>query len=493
MNKRIFLAGLTLMLVLFFVGCSGGANDTDNPVESLPDSMATNPEYTVTEETTIWTTVEETTEPIPEYLYAYLTSAEDFSEGVAWVRFYDPTSDGEEKVGLLHSDDLLIYTSDEIQVAGYGGSEFSGGYGYVNDADCFYIFDAYGNLTAQSPEDDSSYKIMVGGDGVYFVRQQIRTMDVNEDRYGFITGEGEWLVELTPECPLLTGTIDNEVQFHYFGEHIFSAYRDVWSSTSASRFSFYNADTGVRSQYIGCIRYEDDNGNLLTAYNGLIPFQFYDNYCTDWCFYVYNIEKNDFVGYGLENYEKIYYHDGIVVEVEDRNWPQPEEMNIYTIDGGDDGGCDLLLEYSKYTLYMSGTKGFYEFHDGSAAVIVIGADNCRYLGFIDLTGEFLFEPVKLIDYNGYVHFSACKDNMVYASIYDYEGNPLHAIICSDGSLIDAKELFDDENGMYEKPYYDWVSFSEGFAWSRNVDLLIHVSDGVWQYSLAYIKNPLANP
>lgn len=481
MKKRLFAFIAGSLLAFSLIGCSNEGKTPANPSDSRTENTASVTEAT---ETTAQAPVVETTEYVPEYLYVQLTDANDFSEGIAWVKFEDPLNDGKKTLGLLHAEDMVICTSDGLSQFGSFGSDFSGGYSYINkEKSSFYIFDESGNITAQSPDDGTSYTIVDGGDGVYLVYQQIRSLDVSEDRYGFITGEGEWLVELTAECPLSLTYEDGGVTYHYLGEHTFLAYQE--SLYVEDYWCFYNVDTGSFKSYTTQtgIHMYDDHGDLYTAYHGLIPFYSHINKFL----MVFNIQENDCENYGWTDFELLYYHDGILFESEAYDGGTVTDGAFYTLDNGG----ELLLEYTKYPLYVNGTPGFYEFNDGAAAVIVKGADKEHYLSFIDLNGEFLFEPVKMQVFNGYLHYSACGDQTVYASIYDYDGEPVDAIIRSDGTIVEAAKYLDSRSAYNNaKPYYT-VTFSEGYAWSSERNCFITVQDGTILEMTPRIRNPLA--
>ena len=129
-----------------------------------------------------------------------------FSEGIAWAGYYDSNDNtGNGHFGWLHPDGSIDHPFPIDRVSNCG-SEFSDGYSYVttgdgfirhatNIPDSFIILDKTGAITAESPDDGSSYEILCGGNGVYLVKQSIRSMTESDDRYGLITADGDWLYE----------------------------------------------------------------------------------------------------------------------------------------------------------------------------------------------------------------------------------------------------------------------------------------------------------
>ena len=474
MKKWIALL-LVLSICLLFAACGSEAEEQVPATElnTEPDRM--NMSITEAEETE---SVEET---VPEYLTAYISYAYDFSDGIAWVEFYNPNTESECK-GLLHTSGEIFALEEELQ--GYRvGTPFSGGYAYVLIDNGFCILDQYGNITTeQIAEDGSTYRIIAGGDGVYLVYQEIRTMTVNEDRYGIIRYDGEWLVELSTESPLGIGYADrtyNPIEFYYLGNHIFAADENGFSSDQ-SRKLFYDADTNELCNVKGPITFLDSNDEPIAPMNGLVPNINYRYSGFDTGYAVYFVDVvNDEAVRTVKGFEYMIFSEDVFFGSE---WDAG-----YATDGAFyDTEGNKIIDLSKYELVVHDVPGYYEFHDGIAVIMIRGADGENYIGYIDMNGEFLFEPYKLENFNGYKRYSECVNNTVYAAVSLKEGW-MEAILTSDGELIEPDRSFDNSNSQYESPYYAAVKFCDGF--SRNEDYTCFIGmDGT--VLPVYIKNSL---
>lgn len=372
-----------------------------------------------------------------------------FSEGIAWAGYYDSNDNtGNRHFGWLHPDGSIDHPFPIDRVSNCG-SEFSDGYSYVttgdgfirhatNIPDSFIILDKTGAITAESPDDGSSYEILCGGNGVYLVKQSIRSMTESDDRYGLITAEGDWLYECAicePDGPHplspsgISCYAPEDVQFSYLGENIFLAKYD----TSYPQFVFYNCTTNQT------YRLTSDNQIYGNFSMGHIPVKIDGTLC------VLSTEF-ELQPIAVDTSELVIYSDGIIFTSND-DWGSDgcvTEGKFYRLDGS------VLANLSEYELRYRDAFELYRFVGGYAAIIIRGADNNYYLAILDKSGAFTFDPIKI--------------DLV--SNYDYIGTFSSGLI---SCVIDGQLAFVDTNGNItypsglDKDYTDFYVFHDGFA------------------------------
>lgn len=275
------IAGILLSLF----GCeSAKEHPTSESSAILQNSTA--PDATQSDSQGNYTdTVEEKNIPVS------LIQAKPFSEGIAWVLYEDQA--GDERIGWLHPDGHIDQPSPYDTVAQLNeddpywvglGSNFSGGYSYVKtgdayvrgaseDPDSFLILNQKGEITAQSPADGSSYDILCGGDGVYLVKQSVRSMTEKEDRYGFISGEGIWiyecaLCEIDGNHPL--GAVNVGVEPNFIQKEPSCSY------LSSGIFCVDYRRTNVDHTLVQKVLYNSNTHQTYRLSNGRIYGNFYD-------------------------------------------------------------------------------------------------------------------------------------------------------------------------------------------------------------------------
>lgn len=424
-KKMLLLTFLITTLVL--CACS-----TKNPsmMESTSATTATSntDAHTYPSET-------ETTEPAPNKYSVQLTDASAFSDGVAWVRYTDPY--GVRRVGLLHTDGN-VHPLDVIGPDSYFGSDFSVGYSYVNLADTFIIIDDLGSIAVQGPE-DGSYEIVAGGDGIYLVHQEAKGFDVNEDRYGFIDVNGNWILEPTTELPLADPKHDLP-SFSYMGEHIFT------SADRGFHFHMYNVDTGD-SYYVYDI---EETGHFYNGIGMIADTEL-----------VYTINTNFETTELFSSHGDIYYSEGIIF----RNSQIYKDGDYHDITRFYDTDGEVLIDLSEYKLCRTNADGnFYRFQNGAAAVCIEGADYEEYITLIDLGGNFLVEPMRYHTVQGFginmKPHGTYSDGMLFV-----RGEEDAVILCSDGTVQSA-------NCGFGNMHISEIRFSDGYAWYES-------NDGCW--------------
>ena len=472
--KNFKLSLTSVMIIAFFslllAGC--GSSKTDMPSD-------TSSEYTfeIPEETNPSAINDEPIESEEEKVLVLLKQAMPFSEGIAWVLYEDPS--GNEQVGWLHTDGhidqpfpydtVAQLKKDDPYWVGLG-SNFSGGYSYVKTGDAFVggasespdsflILNQKGEITAQSPDDGSSYEILCGGDGVYLVKQSVRNMTINEDRYGFISGDGNWINECTIceaggthplSLDVVPGNFDNKnISFSYLGEGIFQAEYHNGKSSSMYYHRYgvvlYNAYTKqnfvVDSNTTSV--FTDSSGGAVGNYSdGFVPVK------SNGELYMLSadFEKKPLT---VNSSDAMIYSEGVIFSG-DRNYSGNRSTYLtngkfYHTDGS------VLADLSQYELLYEDTYDLYRFSDGYAAIIICGADGGQYLGIIDMDGQFSFEPIKIESLSNWDNAGKFASGVI--------------VCCTAENGIQIVDIggVQTSSAYFEADHVENYVFSEGFA------------------------------
>lgn len=394
-----------------------------------------------------------------------LTDGTMFSDGVAWVEYADQTS--AEKIGIVNTEGKITpIIADEITRF---GSDFSDGYAYVNYEDKsnpsvtlkqFVIIDKAGNIVSRSPS-DGNYEILTGGDSLFLVQQAVQSMTANEIRIGIIDKDGNWIFDPAVQNPLSLSSAAKDiyqrgtVNYLYHGDHIFSAYyKSDFNYSGSNYLCIYNADTGVTAEY----------ENMKLSYAGYtdanIPYRFSDGkaiavsddtvYCVDTDLNITSILEDRPDG-------DVYYRNGVIFTGEwhySGNGPSPYVKNgkFYNMDGS------VLVDLSQYTLIVEQAYELYRYEDGFAAIQVYGEDHERYLGIIDMDGEFAFEPLKIETYSNQDNIGIFSCGVIATQIkenVDEKTFSKHILLTTTGEITEV----DVDYGTIGS-----LVFIDGFAW-----------------------------
>lgn len=400
----------------------------------------------------------QTPEPIvetsPTTVTVSLEDATNFSDGIAWVRFSAPEAGYYSCVGLLTTTGEVI-TSPELANWDRFGSDFSNGYSFINSDDGkFVIVDENGNIAVQSPE-DGTYKIITGGDGVYLVYQEVKNYDTNEERYGFIDTSGTWIESPVVDHPLYYDTHNSNslVRYSYRGENVFLSY---WTARP-DIFTIYNAATGESKQWevdADHIYYGDRNERMFTFGNGVMLMR-YDNSLETISFDNSTSDILLDIPVGADG-ASVIYNNGIFFTGLQKFTSTYVITNgaFYNLTG------EKVLDFSEHTAVMSNSEGFFEFDNGVAAVKLMGADKEIYVCHVDISGNLLYDPVKVQDYSNYDGHGFGSSTAIYVQISPSE----YVILKSDGTTIPCDAL--DLN----------AAFYDGLAWSDSEQCFIN-TDG----------------
>lgn len=395
-----------------------------------------------------------------------LADSRSFSEGIAWVQYYDNARN--LQFGWLHPDGSIDQPFPVERVTTFG-SDFSGGYSYVTTGDgyvhqktdipdSFIILDQSGAVTAESPNDGSSYEILCGGNGVYLVKQSIRSMTESEDRYGFITADGDWLYECTV-CKIdgthplsALGVVEfrseNNIQYSYLGENVFLARYDERQSV------LYNCRTNQTYRITG----KNQDVVIYDNYSdGYIPVKI------DGTLYILSTGF-DLQPISVDAATSVCYSDGIIYATE-YMWGMGatgKGGKFYLLDGS------VLADLTGYELLYQYAEDLFRFRDGYAAVIIYGLDKEYYLGIINLNGMFAFEPLKF-DLGFYTEdqFGELSSGRFACKISNQE----------EGSQNAEVVVVDTSGNVTHSDYFGFKNagrliFHEGFAWDQTIQCFL---------------------
>ena len=435
MLKRIWNL---LVIATITVGLLGGCGNSEST--SSFDSLSPPTESTSSEPTP---SVEN--EPIT------LLGGKNFSEGIAWVKYFD--IHGIAQVGWLHEDGSIEQPFSTEIVTDWG-SNFSGGYSYITTGGGasgipygFVILNSAGEITAQSPNDGNGYQILAGGDGIYLVRQSIRSMTENEDRYGILTGDGTWLCECAPcdvdgSHPLSAINVGdpNWVEMaepSYLGGGIFciSYYSTnvthsplqtvLYNSSSKETYRLPNAEDRIYGQFF--------NGEIVISINDQL--------------YIMS-DDFDLSPISVNTIDTVIYNEGVIFTA---NAHFSGNRKTYMTDGKfyrTDGS--VIADFTQYELLYEDTYDLYRYDENYASIIVCGADNSQYLGIVDLSGEFAFDPIKIENLSNWDNASTFSSGVIVCRV---AGNGTQ-IVDSDGSQVSSDYFEGDqiENYVFNDGY-----------------------------------------
>lgn len=476
--KRFLSMALACCLALGLLGgCSNseGISATDPSFStsvsevspSVSDSMIENSE------------MEPIESQFTENISVSLVDGRNFSEGIAWVRYID--TEGVTQIGWLHSDGMIDQPFPTDMINGYG-SDFSGGYSYITTGDgyirgatevpdSFIIMNQNGDITARSPDDESSYQILCGGDGVYLVKQSIRSMSENEDRYGFISGNGSWINECTIceaggvhplSLDIVPNDFDNKnISFSYLGEGIFQAVYHNGKSGSmyyhrygVVLYNAYTKQTFVVDANTTSVFTDSSGGTIGNYSNGWVPIKSNDE------LYMLSadFEKKPLV---TDTSDTVIFSDGVIF-TGDRHYSGNRSTYLtngkfYRTDGS------VLADLSQYELLYEDTYDLYRYSNGYAAIIICGADGGQYLGIIDMDGQFSFDPIKIKGLSNWDNAGAFSSGV---------------IVC--GTADNGTQLIDTAGNQVTSDYFEMDNigsyvFYEGYCMLNDQNGVLYIS------------------
>jgi len=259
------------------------------------------------------------------YLGWMADSYDSFSEGRAWVQFYDPNNRSRSKVAIIDEQGRIIWESEstEASIALREKSVFRDGVAYClfdGDAqDTYMIFDHDGNVTF-TKEYDGNYIILGHGNGMFLVAEHIQNFETNEWRIGAIDKNGKILIpfqvydtspitkNVAVEAPSgeapdpnydYGGYLDYMEQLEAYEEYINYSY-------TPKQLSF---DVDINdSDSFGSCEYMGDNVYKLAAING--RWSILLNIETQSVIYAYDFDYN--IRFGTGTIEFIsHFEDGV--------------------------------------------------------------------------------------------------------------------------------------------------------------------------------------
>lgn len=408
LHIRSIFAALTAIAVLLslLVGC--GSSKTDISPDASSEQTTGSPHEAEFDEVG-----EKNTEAVEKNMPVSIKLADSFSEGIAWVRYEDQS--GNEQRGLLHTDghidpfppDAATQVDWMENFPSTLGSQFSGGYSYFTTVGSlkgiFVIVNQAGEITALSPNDGSSYEILCGGDGVYLVKQSVRSMTENEDRYGFISGNGNWINECTIceaggvhplSLDVVPSNFDNKnISFSYLGDGIFQAEYHNGKSGSMyyHRYGVVLYNTYSKRNFVVDSNttsvFTDSSGGPVGNYsNGFVPVK------SNGELYMLSADF-ELTPITVDTTNTVFYSDGIIFTANcNRSGNRVSwltDAKFYRTDGS------VLADLSQYELRYEDAYELYRYNDGYAAVIICGVGGGVYLGILDSEGNFTFEPKEI--------------------------------------------------------------------------------------------------
>ena len=376
--KKIFALLIAVALILPLVACgsSGDSNDSANtPMVTTDSPQETNDNGSdYNEDEFIQESQNPSTVSLRDRTFTLVT---DFSEGRAWVQYWDDQM-AKQITSVIDTDGNLVF-SPEHEVDHF--SSYCNGYAFylytregsekTLDDVVTCIVDLDGNITYSS---ENAVRIALAyGDGQFLVAEHISNFDTNEWRLGSIDERGNTVTEF------MSDTIP-----------FFGFYRSEYDSELTpftSRFSYLGE--GI-FQWLG--------GNRLRLYS-IQQQKVLGDFNPDW--YLLGSFQDGYlirIGYGTGPMTYAVSPDGSLMEFDKRNYSDKNDVYVSCYNSGVFFYYDAYLDINgnvkiSVPQYEGKTFSGGTFNDGYAPLYIRGADGGDYFTIINAQGTELFEPV----------------------------------------------------------------------------------------------------
>ena len=411
MKKSIII--FAILTVLLLSACQFGDNN-----ETLHNNSVTPSVPAPTEPAPTETTPTEPEKNVEEY---FITSATEFSDGVAFVHCRD--DDGIYFDAAIDTNGEILYIlPDDWKIS--IGEYHNGNLVVGND-----IYDIYGNLIASPEMSGYDELLTINRDGYILATKREESFAGDKICFGVLGSNGEWIYPLSSDNPI-SQMLESD-----------SSYMDDWS--------VWDDDYGEYGTYIvrisvgwGLKYYYNLSTNELCA--GYVHYESRN----------YQGQKSGIYLYDTSGERKLvipnisadrFFNDAFIGS----NLAEYDKRNLYDYNG------NIIMDLSQYDLdcYSACYKNGY---------LLIKVDNrtgSKYLCLFNPNGELAFDPIRmgrgdsfygLID-EGFVYEYEHEDGYTKSYyFYDYAGNKTEYMD------MDGFYGFSDGLGLvefYDKNYY----------------------------------------
>lgn len=356
----------------------------------------------------------------------------NFSEGRAWVSYYD--DDHHLNYGFIDSDGILIWSiaANEIPDWGYvEATEFQDGYSCLHATFLvgmgsmpgregnpgMIVLDRDGHVvfSSQKPEDEGEYYFMGYGNNTFLAAEKLADFSRNSSYICEIDSTGK----VVSRCEIDANTLDyvwND--YRYIGDGVFYGTFERWVGDD---HAVYNRNTKSFIQ-LGDFALCDKltGGETITNYNGRYYPVTEDDLSDASTWESFTADRRNKEILAIQGVEEKTVSDGLVVCILDRDSHDelalsyvPRSRGIYDYSGG----LVAALPDAWDPIDADGFSG------GYAAVQLRGADGNTYVTIVDKAGAAQYDPVKvdsgtLSSWKGYLSVSMTGKS----KILDQNGN-----------------------------------------------------------------------
>lgn len=432
----------------------------------------------------------------------------DFSEGRAWVKYYDPNS-GFNKVAIVDKQGCIVWESEptEASIPLREKSVFRDGVAYClfdgNEQDTYMIFDKDGNVTF-TRDYDGNYLILGHGNGMFLVAEHVQNFETNEWIIGAIDKNGTTLIpfqayerSFPPKIVAVEAPYGEAPDPNYdYGGYLeymeqLEAYEEYINYNYTPKQLSFDVDINDSDSFGSC-EYMGDNIYRIAAQNN--RWYILLNIETQRVIYAYDLDDVNGAATGtielISHFENgtatvfhcydyvtedgIYKNKSVVCELTTNGDLTPIADNSFTqhvliekiksfsdgllyLDSNDyaanfptgayynlEGEC--VIDFPEYRNKYKYSGG--KFHNGYAVMNIEGADGNIYITAIDKKGKLLFEPKS-----GYYAGESFDGKYILAyqngciEVYDFGWNPVATIECECISMSKLENLIAVNEGV----------------------------------------------
>ncbi len=279
-------------------------------------------------------------------------------------------------------------------------------------------------------------------DGYIMLYERNESFDGVNYKIGLMNINGEWTIPLSENNPILE-TFNEEIDVSFLENYLFYLGEKIVGVTS--RY-LYNIENNVINKI-------ESNGRVYEGY------AFENGFCIPCCYEEYSEINQEFLKIFADGkVEKIpcTFHQDLD-EIEG-NCYYDEKSNKFIVIGYVDGSPDKAI-FDSNGNKIKDFKGAFlvnsKFNkDGKAQLILANTEGSCFYTVIDLTGEFLFEPIKI---ESRIVFD-CNGNYIFN---DFRDSSTRTLVNDNGKiLIDTYYGGDDDIGVNNGVLYDGQQFIE---------------------------------
>jgi len=258
-----FVIAIMVISTIMLAAC-GGRNNDYQPAEELPIQTNFAMDATPTPSPATVQIQEEEYEPEePEEVVIFYTllSAEDFSDGIAWVEVTPNVDDAHETpiswAAINTEGEILFFVDSRPR------NPFVNGLSSLPDGT---VIDRTGNVVANNDDPRFDRISRVAG-GYIWVQRQIETIDRSETYYGLLNNAGEWVQELSTDWRLRPSARPTLPGSNIFGNLMVVSRHEISGRTIINGevlvLNIYTMEEVFRADHVTPARMEVGNDSLL--------------------------------------------------------------------------------------------------------------------------------------------------------------------------------------------------------------------------------------